>query len=137
MKLVNAEGELELLVAENDYVDGTVRHTLGVWSFRASYCVLAHLSALADWFDAVAAGETPEMCYVGGFMCHEFLFQVRGGSYYTYYEENFAPPTPDLFRVMFGQRPPWCVSGWGYMDFPIEGSDLRAMAAELRANSLR
>jgi hypothetical protein len=145
MTLACDEGEIVFAVAADpsaDFtcinVDGVVRHRRGDWSFRARYCTAEHLATLADWFDAVAAGRTPEMCIVGGFLCHELVFHVRGGSYYTYYEETFSPLSTDVYRVTFGgdTRPPWiderCGEGWGFMDFPIDAPAMRATAAELR-----
>lgn len=147
MKFVNADGQLELRIAGYELdeceqgegfnclnVDGEVWHRRGDWLFRGQFCTIQQLSSLASWLDAVAAGEQPEICYVGGFICHELLFHVQGGGHFTDYEETFAPPTSDVFRLTFGgsTRPPWCGNEWGSMDFPIEESDLRAMATEVR-----
>ena len=148
IRLANGDGSLEIALAgwqcpgktsgDGAYcvnVDGKVRHDRGDWQFHGRFCRISHLWCLADWLDAVAEGEKPKMCLIGGFLCHDLVFQVYGGSYNpNEYEEEFSPLTPGIFRMTFGgnTHPPWSSNEWGYMDFPIAGSDLRAMAAELR-----
>ncbi len=147
MKFINAEGRLELLINgyQHDegelgdgfnclHVDGAVRDQRGDWQFRAKFCSIDHLAALADWFDAVAAGETPDGVTVGGFICHALAFAVYGSPLVSGIEPEFLPPRASLLRVTFGcdTQPPWYNLQWVSMDFALADLDLRAMAAELR-----
>jgi hypothetical protein len=149
MKFTSPEGVLELKITgwqcpgatsgDGAYclnVNGVLQHRVGGdWQFRGQYCTIPQLLSLAAWLDAVAAGEKPEMCMVGGFLNHELVFHVQGGSFNpNCYEEHFSPLTPVVFRVTFGgnSRPPWCADKRGFMDFPIVASELRAIALEFR-----
>jgi hypothetical protein len=148
IRLASAEGSLEFALVGMPYtgnswcldVDVVVHHLRGEWRFRGDYCRLDSLEELADWFDGVAAGRKPEMRLVGGFMYPVFVFHVQGGNFNpNEYMEEFSPPSEHVFRVTLGgwPRPDW--SPWtgsrdesAFMDFPIKGSNLRAVAAELR-----
>ena len=118
MKFSNAEGGLDLAVAgyqlgEGEHgdgfnclnVDGTVRHPRGAWRFRAKFCRRDHLLALADWFDAVAAGQVPVVASVGGFTGHELAFAVAGSGLRPEWGHDpvMPPAAPGVLRVTFGE----------------------------------
>jgi hypothetical protein len=148
IRLANADGSLEFATVGVPYtgnswcldVDVVVQHLRGEWRFRGDFCRIDSLEKLANWFDAVATGQKPEMCLVGGFMYPVFVFHVRGGHFNpNEYTEGFSPTSDQVFRVTLGgwPRPDWSLwtgsrDNSAFMDFPIEESNLRAAAAELR-----
>lgn len=149
MRLSSAEGELDLVIAgyqldEGEHgdgfnclnVDGIVRHPRGNWSFRGKFCSISDLAALADWLDAVAAGQKPAVASVGGFMSAALSFAVSGSERLLVWGHDpvVVPPSPGVLRVTFGDttHPPWDYLEWVSMDFALTELDLRAMAADLR-----
>jgi hypothetical protein len=149
IRLANADGSLEIVLAgwQNPgatsgdgancvNVDGTVRHPRGDWQFRAKFCRIGQLEALADWLEAVAGDATPDMMTVGGFMWHALLFVAFDSRPCSGYSDDpvYYPNQPGYLRVTFGSdtNPPWCSSDVASMDFPIAQSEILAGAAELR-----
>jgi hypothetical protein len=152
IRMANGEGRLELMIAgyqlnEGEHgdgfnclnVDGIVWHPHGDWSFRARFCSINCLVALADWLDVVATGGTPDVTSVGGFTSCALVFAVFGSERPPAYSYDPAvlPVVPDILRVTFGDStyPPWYnmhATERVSMDFALSKLDLKSMAAELR-----
>jgi hypothetical protein len=121
-------------------IDVVVHHPRGEWRFRGDFCRFDQLEQLANWFEAVAAGQKPALCLVGGFMYPALVFHVQGGQFNpNEYDEAFSPATEHLFRVTLGGWPrpdwsPWTVSRdeIAFMDFPMDASNLQRAAIKLR-----
>jgi hypothetical protein len=102
-------------------VEGAIRHPRGGWQFRDPSLLTYEVARLADWLEAVAAGnESRPWC---GFIEPNLSFDVTGEG------------ASRVLRLSFGCEalPPWAVSGEEVaVEFPVTGLDLVGAVASLR-----